>query len=179
VTFVHNGQGYTFADKRALALRLANGTDVLAYFDPAQPTAVHVCDLAGRYLVELRSLHVDLTNQAAMDDASRHISQLYQSILGGIRARPLHQLADQQQAADRAHNAAIVAETAPATERKPGLTAVLNRTVSAPAPGEAVHTPTAEATAQAMVSAAQARTASARTDRALTASEDLDTSSLL
>lgn len=161
VAFVHNGKGYAFADKRALALRLPEATDVLCYFDPASPSAVHVCDVEGRYLVELRNLHVDITDQAAMDDATRSISELYHSILGGIRQRPLHQQADAQQAADRAHNAAIVAEAKPAAldTRKQGLTAVLNRPVAAPTPGAPVHTATAEATANVIAEAATAHAA--------------------
>jgi hypothetical protein len=122
ITLTHNGVGYSFADKRALALRIPEGTEVLCYFDPARPSSVHVCDLAGRYLIELRSLHVNIADQAAMDDATKHLSELYNSILGTLRARPLHQEADAKLLADRAHNAAIEREnesTLPAPAEAP------------------------------------------------------------
>lgn len=181
ITIHHNGKGYSFADKRALALRLPEGTEVLCYFDPARPHSVHVCDLEGRYLVELRSLHVDITDQAAMDDATAHISELYNTILSGIRARPLHAAADRKQLEDREHNAAIVAENAPALPagdetpeneaalpaeavaeaplspvrkllaKKQGLTAALARDCFAPAPGAQVHTADGEALAQTVI----------------------------
>ena len=194
VTFTHNGQGYSFADKRALELRLPEGTEVLCYFDPARPQSVHICDLAGRHLVELKSLAVDIADPAAMDDATQRINELYNSIRSTIRARPLHAAADAQRLADREHNDAIVAEAhpplpapeapaalpAPAPEATPmrstsneavsatqprspvraflsksrGVTAALARDQFAPGP---VHTPVAEAMAQIIGAADDAR----------------------
>lgn len=119
ITIHHNGNGYSFADKRALALRIPEGTDVLCYFDPARPASVHVCDLDGRHLVELKSLHVDITDPTAMAAAETSMSELYQSILAGIRRRPLHLETDAQRLADREHNDAIVAENQPALPPAP------------------------------------------------------------
>lgn len=172
VTLTHNGKGYSFADKRALELRIPEGTDVLCYFDPARPHSVHICDLEGRHLVELKSLTVDITDAAAMDSATAEISALYNSILSTIRARPLHAAADQQRLEDRKHNDAIVAERAasspsPASSLSPvrkhlakrqGLTAALTRDCFA-APGTPVHTANAEEMAQTVIASSIDRAA--------------------
>ena len=179
ITFQHNGKNYAFADRRALPLRLPEGTEVLCYFDPARPASVHVCDVQGRYLVELRSLEVDILDQAAMDEATAHISQLYHTILSGIRQRPLHLADDAQRLADRTHNAAIVAEaqaSAPA-ERRIGLTAILSR---APAPADAPLTTAAgEAMAATVATADRARAEARQADGTLAASDTLNTEHLL
>jgi hypothetical protein len=190
VTLTHNGQGYSFADKRALQLRIPEGTEVLCYFDPYRPQWVHICDLEGRHLAELRSLKVDMTDVAAMDDASKHLSELYNSILSTIRNRPLHQEADRKQLEAKAHNASIVAEangTRPPEEAAPaapapqplspvrahlakiakGVTQTLARDQFAP---RAAHTPVGEAMAETIIASAEERAAAA--DQARLAAEE-------
>jgi hypothetical protein len=71
ITFTHAGEGYSFADKRALALRIPEGTEVLCYFDPARPSHVHLCDLEGRHLVTLQSLTVPVNTTVGFVTSQR------------------------------------------------------------------------------------------------------------
>ena len=51
---------------------------------------------------------VDITDTAAMDDARARRAAIVNRLLATVRARPLHEAANQQLAANQAHNDAIV-----------------------------------------------------------------------
>lgn len=128
LTFAHNGQGYTWiVDPRSPIAQLRNDSEVLIYFDPANPNHAHVCRLDGRPLGEVKRLGmVDISDAKACTDAERQLAELYGAVLASVRARPLHQLEDRRAAEDAAINAGLKAE-AEAMRNGKGVTATLSR----------------------------------------------------
>jgi hypothetical protein len=176
LTFVHNNVGYTYlVDPRSPAAALRNGSDVLCYFDPAQPEQAHLCQLDGRHLGEVQRLgKVNIADPKAVSDAEKQLAQLYNAIRAQIRARPLHRETDAKLLEDAQVNAALV-QAAAERRQSPGITASLAREVPA-------HTgatpPLADLTARQMASAAGESLARKATAAALQQAE-IDGSSLI
>lgn len=142
LTFTWQGKGYTFADADSAVMKLAEGTELLGYFDPARPGTLHVTDLQGRYVGPVRARgRVDIRDQAAIGAEQAEVSRLIHAcVTGPLRER--HAAEDGQLGADRAHNEALLrqhnllpADPTPSTSTTPsgkssGDTSAL---VSAPA----------------------------------------------
>jgi hypothetical protein len=176
VTFVHNEVGYTYLiDPRSPAASLRKDSEVLCYFDPAQPGEAHLCRLDGRPLCEVKRLgKVDIADPKAVSDAEQQLAQLYNAIRAQIRARPLHRETDAKLLENAQVNAALV-QAAAERRQSPGITASLAREVPA-------HTgatpPLADLTARQMASAAGESLARKATAAALQQAE-IDGSSLI
>lgn len=114
VTFVHDRVGYTYVDRGGEILGgLTDGTEFLAHFDPAQPDNLQLSTLTGRYLGQLRRLGgargaVDIRDRAALAEAAATQAEIVNRTVSEVRER--HAAADAQLAADREHNARLVAE---------------------------------------------------------------------
>jgi hypothetical protein len=113
VTFVREGTGYSYVDDENKLAEVPEGTDLLAYVDTARPSVALVTKVDGSSLGVLRMLGnsprgVDITDTAAMDDARARRAAIVNRLLATVRARPLHEAANQQLAANQAHNDAIV-----------------------------------------------------------------------
>lgn len=113
VTFTHEKVGYSYVDEGNVMAGIPEGTEVLAYVDFAAPEVAVVAQLDGKPIGSLRMLGnsprgVDITDPAAMDEARALRAKIVNRVLAEVRARPLHQAADAQLAADRAHNDAVV-----------------------------------------------------------------------
>lgn len=119
VTFTHDRQGYTYVDQGGQILGgLADGTEFLAHFDPAQPATLLLSTLTGRYLGQLKRLGgargaIDIRDREALAAAAAVQAEIVNRTVAEVRER--HAAADAQLAADRAHNAALVAEHRGAT----------------------------------------------------------------
>lgn len=113
VTFTHNGEGYTFLDKAGTVLRgLIDGTELLAYFNPAAPETIQLVDLRGNHLGELIRLGgargaVDIKDKDKLSEAAALTATVFNREVAELRLR--HAAADVQLAEDRAHNAAVIA----------------------------------------------------------------------
>lgn len=113
VTFTRNGAGYSYVDDENKLAEVPEGTELLAYVDIARPASALVTKVDGSAIGVLRMLGnsprgIDITDQAAMDEARARRAAIVNRVLAGVRARPLHEAANQQLAADQAHNEAIV-----------------------------------------------------------------------
>ena len=113
VTFVRDGTGYSYVDDENKLAEIPEGTELLAYVDTARPAVALVTKVDGSSLGILRMLGnsprgVDITDTAAMDEARARRAAIVNRVLATVRARPLHEAANQQLAADQAHNEAIV-----------------------------------------------------------------------
>ncbi len=116
ITFTHKGEGetkgYTYVDAEGTVLAgISEGTELLGYFDEDQPGDLHLTDLKGGFIGTLRRLGgnrgmVDIRDQAALGRAGEITQRIFNRTLGVVRER--HAAEDQQLAADRAHNEAIV-----------------------------------------------------------------------
>lgn len=114
VTFVHDRQGYTYVDRGGQILAgLTDGTEFLAHFDPAHPETLLLSTLAGRFLGQLSRLGgargaVDIRDREALAEAAATQAEIVNRTVAEVRER--HAAADAQLAADREHNARVVAE---------------------------------------------------------------------
>lgn len=113
VTFTHDKVGYSYIDDANVMAGIAEGTEVLAYVDLAAPEVAVIAQLDGKPIGTLRMLGnsprgVDITDAEAMDEARARRVAVVNRVLAEVRARPLHQAADAQLAADRKHNDAVV-----------------------------------------------------------------------
>lgn len=176
VTFVHNEVGYTYlVDPRSPAAALRKDSEVLCYFDPAQPGEAHLCRLDGRPLCEVKRLgKVDIADTKAVSDAEKQLAELYHAVRAQIRARPLHRETDAKLLEDAQVNAALV-EGAAARRQSPGITAALARAVPA---HTGATSPLGDLAARQMASAAGESLARKATAAALQHA-DIDGSSLI
>lgn len=113
VTFTRDGAGYSYVDDENLLAGVPEGSEVLAYVDPADTSAALVTLADGRRIGTLRMLGnssrgVDITDEEAVGEARARRAKIVNRVIAEVRSRPLHQLADARLAEDRAHNAAIV-----------------------------------------------------------------------
>lgn len=112
VTFTRNKQGYTYVDATGTVLgEVQEGTEFLGYLDPQAPDQLHITQLNGARTGTLTRLggktgRVDLRDKAACAAAGAVVATLVNRELSEIRVR--HAALDAAQAADAAHNAAIV-----------------------------------------------------------------------
>jgi hypothetical protein len=142
ITFTHKGEGetagYSYVDPAGTVLAgVTEGTELLGYFDEDNPVELHVTDLKGGFIGTLTRLGghrgmVDIRDKAALGAAGEITQRIFNRTLGVVRER--HAAQDQQLAADRMHNDAIVAAhrsemaAAPAAERlAAGVTAAADR----------------------------------------------------
>jgi len=138
LTFAHNGQGYTWVipPRGELAETLADNTECLVYFDPADARIAHVARMNGSYLGEVKRWGaVDITDSDAVTTAERELAKLYAEVRATVAERPLHVAENDRLVAMRGHNDAIKAETAPAVL---SLKQSLNREVPATPDGNPV-----------------------------------------
>lgn len=125
VTFSRKGLGgFSYVDDDNLMAEVPERTDVLAYVDFNAPASAYVTHLDGRPIGVLRMLGdstrgVDITDDDAMAKARARRAEIVNRVLAQVRARPLHKAADEQLAADRAHNDAVVATYREATALVP------------------------------------------------------------
>jgi hypothetical protein len=89
ISFAQFGQGFTFADADAAALRLPEGTELLGYYDAAQPNRLYVTLLDGRYIGPVRRRGaVDIRDAAAMAQERGEISRIVTDlVVKKVRAR--------------------------------------------------------------------------------------------
>ncbi len=108
LTFTWQSKGYTFADADSAVMKLAEGTELLGYFDPARPGTLHVTDLQGRYVGPVRARgRVDIRDQAAIGAEQAEVSRLIHAcVTGPLRER--HAPEDDKLGADLAHNTALL-----------------------------------------------------------------------
>ncbi len=115
VTFSRKGVGgFSYLDDDGVMADVAERTEVLAYVDFNEPGTAYVTHLDGRQLGVLRMLGdtpagVDVTDPEAMAEARARRAKIVNRVLSQVRARPLHQEADAQLVAARAHNDRVVA----------------------------------------------------------------------
>jgi hypothetical protein len=170
VTFTHQKVGYSYVDDDGIMAGFPEGTDLLVYVDLQRPGAALVARLDGTPIGTLRMLGgstrgVDITDKAALDEARARRATIVNRVLAGVRARPLHQAANEQLGQDRQHNDAIIA--AWQREVKP--------TVAAPRASASEISPL-----QSQVATSQeAASHRAEVDAALRRSDDFDPSALL
>jgi hypothetical protein len=176
ITFTHLAEGYTFADADSPAMKLPEGTDLLGYFDPAQPNRLYVTLPDGRYVGPVnRRGAVDIRNREAIAIEQGEITRLItKHVLAPVRAR--HADEDRALAEMKAANVAkltawgLQAPTADPTPRA-GITSRL----ATAAPGAQVrHAAAADALAAGIASDASASDRKAQLREALQQSEDLD-----
>jgi hypothetical protein len=114
VTFIHDKSGYSYIDPEGTVTReMPEGTKLLAFFDPKSPAQLHLADLRGAFvgtLVRMGGKHgmIDLRDKDALAVAAGLQQRLINRAIADVRAR--HAAADEQLAADRLHNAAVVAQ---------------------------------------------------------------------
>ena len=119
VSFVHEKKGYSYVDATGKILAgLGDGVEFLAYLDPANPEHLQLADLQGRYLGQLTRLGgargaIDIRDKDALAEAAALQATIANRTLAEVRER--HAKADAELAADRAHNAEIVAAHRAAT----------------------------------------------------------------
>lgn len=108
ITFAHAGQGYTYADADSAVMKLADGAELLGYFDHGRPGVLFVTDLKGAYLGQVRRRGaVDIRDHAAISAEAGEITRLIRAcVINPVRAR--HEGANQQLLEDRQHNAALL-----------------------------------------------------------------------
>jgi hypothetical protein len=186
--------GLTFADADSPVMKLAEGTELLGYYDGPRATRMHVTDLKGRYLGTVRRRGaVDILDHDAISAEAGQIERLVRScVIGEVRER--HAAEDAQLGDDRAHNQALLeqhglaeplpAEAAGAAGQTPAAqkrgtvpTGLSSKLAQAPARDAfAAHR---EALAQGIAAhvgeqdAAQARTAAVRAQAEALTPEDL------
>jgi hypothetical protein len=110
VAFEHHGKGYVFSDADSPVLRLGEGAEFLAYFDPARPAVLHCATLDGAYIgaVQRRGA-IDLRDRAAIGAEQSEIMRVItRHVIEPVRAR--HAAADAQLADDDRHNLALLRE---------------------------------------------------------------------
>lgn len=77
ITFVHAGEGYTFADADSPVMKLPEDTELLGYFDASRPATLYVCDDKRRYIGEVkRRGPVDIRDHAALTAEAGEIERL-------------------------------------------------------------------------------------------------------
>jgi hypothetical protein len=141
LSFAHNGQGYTWVipARGSIAEDLADNTECLVYFDPADATSAQLAHLDGRYLGEVKRWGaVDITDTDAITQAERELARMYAEVRATVAERPLHQLEDARLLAMREHNAGIEAENLPRDTKPLSLKRALGRDVPATADGNPV-----------------------------------------
>lgn len=108
LTFSHAGEGYTYFDAASPVLKQPEGSELLAYFDPARPQTLHVTDLRGQYLgqVQRRGYRAAINDPAAIAEEAAAVSHLIKSLVAGLRER--HGAEDAQLVGMREHNARIL-----------------------------------------------------------------------
>ena len=112
VSFTRDKVGYSYIDPEGLLADQPEGTEVLAYVDRANPAGALVTLLNGKPIGTLRMLGgdprgVDITDEAAIDEARAQRRALVNRVLEQVRSR--HTTENDQLAADRAHTEAVVA----------------------------------------------------------------------
>ncbi|MCS6245404.1 MAG: hypothetical protein H2172_16350 [Opitutus sp.] len=114
VAFIHDRTGYTYLDASGDVLRdLADGTELLAYLNPATPEIIQVVATAtGRHLGQLVRLGgtkgaVDIRNKEKLSEAAALTATVFNRAVGELRER--HAGEDAELKADREHNDAIIA----------------------------------------------------------------------
>ena len=129
ITFAHLGEGYTFADADSSVMKLAEGTELLGYFDPAQPNRLFVTLPDGRFVGPVRRRGaVDIRDREAIAIEQGEITRLItKTVLQPVRTR--HQDEDRALADMKAANEAkLIAwgvAPAPAAPVRAGITAKL------------------------------------------------------
>jgi hypothetical protein len=113
VTFEHNRAGYTYVDREGDVLQgVPDGTEFLGYFSPDNPELLYLTELNGARTGTLKRLGgkrgmVDIRDKDALADAAAVQATLVNRTLAEVRSRHVDE--EQQLAADRKHNDAIVA----------------------------------------------------------------------
>jgi hypothetical protein len=140
VSFEHHGKGYTFSDADSPVLKLGEGAEFLAYFDPARPAVLHCATLEGAYVGPVkRRGAIDLRDREAIGAEQSEIMRVItRHVIEPVRAR--HAAADAQLADDDRHNlellrawkvpvaaipARLLPKTSPAAEAAPGASCAL------------------------------------------------------
>ena len=124
VTFTRDKQGFSYVDDAGLMADVLEGTELLAYVDPASPGSALITRLDGAQIGVLRMLGnsprgVDVTDPEAMAEARARRAAIVNRVLATVRNRPLHVATNQKLLADRQHSEAIVAAYTQATTSLP------------------------------------------------------------
>ncbi|AHF94202.1 hypothetical protein OPIT5_08240 [Opitutaceae bacterium TAV5] len=114
VQFSYEKKPYSYIDDDGVMAGVPERTDVLAYVDFQVPARALVMHLDGRMLGILRLFGddprgVSVTDEEAIREQKARRAIIVHRIMGEIQDRPLHQAANEELAADRAHNDAVVA----------------------------------------------------------------------
>ncbi len=125
VAFIFQGKSYVYANADSPVMKLAEGTELLGYFDQGRPGVLYVTDLKGRYVgpVSARG-RIDIRDTEAIGAEQAEVSRLIRAcVFTPVGER--HAAENDQLALDRAHNAALVAPYVPAAPEKKGISAAL------------------------------------------------------
>lgn len=108
LVFVHAGENFTYADADSEVMKLAEGTELLGYYDASRPNVLHVTDHKGGYVGAVRRRGaIDIRDQAAISAEAGEITRLIRTcVVGPVRER--HAAEDKQLSDDRAHNQALL-----------------------------------------------------------------------
>lgn len=110
IAFEHHERGYVFSDADSPVLRLAEGTELLGYFDPAAPDALWCATRDGRFVGAVRRRGaIDLRNREAIGREQAEIARIItRHVIEPVRAR--HAAANAALADDDRHNLALLRE---------------------------------------------------------------------
>ena len=180
ITFTHLGEGYTFADADSKAMQLAEGTELLGYFDPAQPNKLWVTLPDGRLVDQVRRRGaVDIRDREAIAAEQGEITRLItKCVLAPVRAR--HGEEDRALALMIAENDAKLAAwgAAPVAQnggKRAGITAQLAQATPGAQPQHAV---AGGSLATAIAADAHRQETSSRRAAALQGAQELDATKL-
>lgn len=180
ITFTHLGEGFTFADADSPVMRLTEGTELLGYFDPAQPNRLYCTTLEGKFVGPVRRRGaVDIRDREAIATEQGEITRLITThILAPVRAR--HASEDQALARMKEDNAAKLAAWVPAAAPAPekGSSGITARLANSTPGAQPQHAAAASALAVGIATDAHRETAQKSRTRSLQ-DVDLDASTLL
>lgn len=181
ITFSHLGEGFTFADADSPAMKLPEGTELLGYFDPAQPNKLWVTHTDGRLVGAVRRRGaVDIRDREAIAAEQGEITRLItKHVLAPVRAR--HADEDKALALMKADNDAKLAAwgALPAPAAKPARAGVTTALATATPGAQPHHAAAAAVLATAIAADATAETKQRASRRALQQADDIDPASLL
>lgn len=181
VTFTHLGEGFTFAEAGSPIMDLAEGTELLGYFDPARPDKLFCCRQNGRYIGTVRRRGaVDIRACEALAAERGEITDIItQHVVANVQRR--HADTDQALAAMKAENEAILARTgdvAPDPDTGKQRRASISAQLASAAPIQPRHAAAATGLAVAVATDARAQTRSTDRATALQQADDLDAQNL-
>lgn len=178
ISFAHAGATFTFFEAGSPVQAVAEGTELLGYFDGAEANELHCTDLDGRYLGAIkRRRAVDIRDRQAIGAAVGAVQALVQGhVHGPVQRR--HAAENEELGRTLTSNRAKLLSWG-VPENKLPAPAGLSAKLAAPAPDRAAQAEQRTAIATAITTAAQARTEAAAAALTMQGDDSLDPASLL